>query len=194
VEAFHDRAPTYENDWRGKMHLDIVARTVDVALAVDTAPRRVLDVGCGTGALLRLLADRLAGDEQELVGIDAASGMIDAAHQLVADDRLVFSTGVAEHLPYPDEHFDLVVSTTSFDHWQDQRAGLRECARVLGPGGHLVLTDVFSLWLTPTLMLGRRDHARTRGRATTVLRAAGFRTITWQRLYQLVISTAVAAK
>jgi SAM-dependent methyltransferase len=74
-----------------------------------------------------------------------------------------FSVGVAEHLPYPEETLDLVVITTSFDDWSDQLAGLRECARVLAPGGRLVLADQFSLWLAPTLVVGRRGKARTKG-------------------------------
>jgi len=193
VQPFHDRAPIYESGWRGRMHHDIAERTVDIALAVGGTPRRVLDVGCGTGVLLRLLAGRLA-DCQELVGIDAAAGMIGVAQTLADDPRLGFSTGVAEHLPYPDGHFDLVVTTTSFDHWKDQNAGLRECARVIVPGGHLVLSDLFSLWLAPTLVFGHRGHARTKRRATTLLEAAGFRTVTWHRLFQLIIATAVATK
>ena len=55
VQAFHDRAPGYESGWRGKMHLDIATRTADVALAVDTAPRRILDVGCGVGLALLIV-------------------------------------------------------------------------------------------------------------------------------------------
>lgn len=46
--------------------------------------------------------------------------------------------------------FDLIVSTTSFDHWSDRQAGLVECARVLRPGGRLVLVDELSRWLVPT--------------------------------------------
>ncbi len=66
------------------------------------------------------------------------------APAIADDDRLRFSLGAAEQLPYPDATFDLVVTTTSFDHWADQRAGLGECARVLAPGGHLVLAGQFS--------------------------------------------------
>jgi len=102
--------------------------------------------------------------------------------------------GVAERLPYPEGHFDLVVTSTSFDHWKDQGGGLRECARVIVPGGHLVLSDLFSLWLAPTLIFGHRGHVRTKRRATTLLKRAGFRTVTWHRLYQLIIATAVATK
>jgi ubiquinone/menaquinone biosynthesis C-methylase UbiE len=194
VEAFHERAPTYESGWRGKMHLDIISRTADIALAVEPAPTRVLDVGCGTGALLRLLADRLDDGCQELLGIDAATGMIAVAEARAHDTRLGFSTGVAEHLPFPDGHFDLVVSSTSFDHWVDQPAGLRECARVLADDGCLVLTDLFSMWLAPTLAFGRRGRARTKHRATALLRAEGFATVTWHGVYQLIIAAAVATK
>jgi ubiquinone/menaquinone biosynthesis C-methylase UbiE len=176
------------------MHSDICARTLDIALARESAPGRVLDVGCGTGLLLRSLADRLADDGQELIGVDAAKGMVDIANSLADDGRLRFSMAVAEDIPYPDEYFDLVVSTTSFDHWTDQRSGLQECARVLTGDGHLVLTDLFSLWLLPTLFLGRRDRARTRGRASSLLEAAGFRNLTWKRVHQLIIATVVARK
>ena len=175
------------------MHHDIAARTADLALTSGDAPWRVLDVGCGTGLLLRLLADRLP-EAKELVGIDAAVGMIAAAKSTANDPRLSFSNGVAENLPYPDESFDLVISTTSFDHWEDQGAGLVECARVLAPSGHFVLTDLFSMLLVPTMVVGHRDHARTKRRAETLLKAAGFRTMEWHRLYSLIIGTVEASK
>ena len=193
VQAFHDRAETYEYGWRGRMHYNIVARTADLALTSGNAPRRVLDVGCGTGHLLRLLADRLP-EAERLLGIDAAAGMIAAAKSMANDPRLSFSEGVVENLPYPDESFDLVVSSTSFDHWEDQGAGLGECARVLASSGHLVLTDLFFPLLVPTLLVARRDRARTKHRAETLLKAAGFRTMAWHSLYSLIIATVVASK
>jgi ubiquinone/menaquinone biosynthesis C-methylase UbiE len=175
------------------MHADIAVRTADLALAASGTPPRVLDVGCGTGVLLRLLADRLP-DAEELSGIDPAAGMIALARTNANDPRVTLWSARAERLPFGDGSFDLVVSTTSFDHWGDQGAGLRECSRVLAPSGHLVLTDLFSRLLAPTLLLGGRDHARTRGRAETLLRAAGFRTMAWHRLYSLIIAAVVATK
>ena len=86
-----------------------------------------------------------------------------------------------------------MVSTTSFDHWADQQAGLRECARVLALGGRLVLADLFSPLLIPTQTGTRRGKARTRARATHLLTAAGFAEITWRRLFPL-ISAATATK
>ena len=175
------------------MHHDIATRTVDLALTSNDCPRRVLDVGCGTGFLLRLLAARLP-EAAKLVGIDAAAGMIATAKSMANDPRFSFSEGVAENLSFPDESFDLVVSTTSFNHWEDQGAGLGECARVLAVSGQLVLTDLFSPILVPTLLGARRDRARTRHRAENLLRAAGFRTMAWHILYALIIGTVVASK
>lgn len=61
-----------------------------------------------------------------LAGIDPAVAMTELAAARSTDRRVQESCGVAEALPYPDGWFDLVVSTTSFDHWSDQLAGLRE--------------------------------------------------------------------
>jgi ubiquinone/menaquinone biosynthesis C-methylase UbiE len=193
VQAFDDRAPQYEDGWRGRLHHEISDRVVELALACAPAPGRVLDVGCGTGYVLGQLADRLPS-AIDLAGIDAAPQMIRVARAAARDPRLRFSTGVAEQLPEPDSAFDLVVSTTSFDHWADQQAGLAECARVLAPGGHLVLTDQFSPLLWPTLLTSRRGKARTRARATRLLHQAGLRSPTWHPLYAVIIQTVTATK
>jgi ubiquinone/menaquinone biosynthesis C-methylase UbiE len=199
VEAFHRRATGYESGWRGDLHHRIADRAADITIACEPAPRRVLDLGCGTGYLLRQLATRCP-QATDLIGLDPASGMIKVAAAASRDARLHFSTGVAERVPYPDQHFDLVVSTTSFDHWADQRAGLLECARVLAPGGHLVLTDRFSAVLTPTMLVGHRGRARTVGRANALLAAAGFQSAIWHnlsgvtRLAGLLIRTATAKR
>jgi hypothetical protein len=86
----------------------------------------------------------------------------------------------------------MVVSTTSFDHWSDQQAGLCECARVLAAGGHLVLADLFSPWLVPTLLAGRHGKARTRRRASQLLSAAGFQNLAWHDLYAVIINAVTA--
>jgi ubiquinone/menaquinone biosynthesis C-methylase UbiE len=191
VAAFDDRALGYEQGWRGRMHHDIASRAAELAVSVHATPRRVLDIGCGTGYLLRLLAERCP-QATELAGIDAAPSMIGAAERAADDLRLRFTVGAAERLPYPDVAFDLVVSTTSFDHWADQQAGLGECARVLAPGGHLVLADVFSPLLMPTLIAGRRRKARTPRRASQLLVSAGFHDLAWHDLYALIIKAVTA--
>ena len=194
VAAFGERAQGYDEGWRGRMHHQIADRTADLALTCVRAPKRILDVGCGTGYLLGRLAAR-APQADVLAGIDAAPAMIEVARAAAAaDDRLHFVVGTAERLPWPAAAFDLVVSTTSFDHWADQRAGLAECARVLAPGGCLVLADLFSALLLPTLLAGRRSKARTKRRATGLVTAAGLRSPHWHRLYAVIIQAVSAAK
>lgn len=192
VQIFDERSAGYEGGYLGRLHSEIVTRTIDLALARCPAPARVLDVGCGTGLLLRELATRLPA-AVELTGIDPAEGMVAQAREKSADPRLTFTQGTAERLPFEDGAFDLVITTTSFDHWADQLAGLIECRRVLAPGGLFVLTDQCSTWLLPSVAAGRRDRARTPLRATRLLAAAGFRSLRWHRLYAVIIRTVTAS-
>ncbi|OBH11000.1 class I SAM-dependent methyltransferase [Mycobacterium sp. E3247] len=193
VAAYDDRAPRYDQGFRGRLHHEIAERTAQLAVATVTAPEYVLDVGCGTGYLLGLLARRYPG-AKHLCGIDPAPQMVSVATGLARDPRLSFTRGVAEELNYADRAFDLVVSTTSFDHWSDQLVGLLECARVLRPGGSLVLVDRFSLWLVPTLAITRRGKARTRRRAERLLLQAGFRSPKWQRLHAGTINAVTVTR
>ena len=120
VAAFGERAQHYDEGWLGQLHHQIADRTADLALTCVPAPRRILDVGCGTGYLLGQLAAR-AAQAEALAGIDAAPTMIEVARGAAADDRLRFVVGTAERLPWPAASFDLVVSTTSFDDRRQDR-------------------------------------------------------------------------
>ena len=193
IAAFEARAGGYEGGWLGRLHQQIADRTADLALTVAPAAQRILDVGCGTGYLLRQL-DGHCPDAVELTGVDPARAMIATARAAATGERLRWLEGTAEDLPFPEGSFDLVVSTTSFDHWADQQAGLRECARVLAPGGWLVLTDLFSAWLGPTLVGGRRHKARTRRRASRLLAAAGFRDAQWHDVEGVIIRAVTARR
>jgi ubiquinone/menaquinone biosynthesis C-methylase UbiE len=193
VRAFDERAATYESGRHGQLHKEISDRVVELALSCRPAPRRVLDVGCGTGYVLRRLAARLPG-ASEFLGVDPAPKMIAVARSTSSDKRLSFIRATAERLPADEGAYDLVVSTTSFDHWADQAAGIRECARVLAPGGALVLTDQFSNLLWPTMRGSRRGKARTRSRATRLITAAGLRDPQWHRCYAVIIQSVTSAK
>lgn len=174
VRAFDQRAATYDSGWLGHEHQEISGRVANLALRQVPAPRRVLDVGAGTGYLLNLVASRLP-DAGEFVGVDVAPSMVAAARARTADERVRFVQGTAERLPVDDGGYDMVVSATSFDCWEDQGAGLAECRRAFATDGHLVLADQFSLLLCPTLIADRRGKARTRARATRLVLAAGLR-------------------
>lgn len=104
----------------------------------------VLDVGCGTGTLA-LVAKARVGLTGRVYGVDPSRQMLAYARSQAAGRRLSvdFQLGVVEHLAFPDRSFDVVVCTWMIHHLptDDQRQGLAEMARVLKPGGRLLLVD-----------------------------------------------------
>ena len=134
VERFGRWAPRYERSLLQRFFLTPIQTATIVEIGREVSqPKSILDIGCGTGALLRRLAS--AYPLATLVGVDAAAGMIAQAKAAAAEAAMLRLTqGLAEELPFPSGTFDLVVSTMSFHHWQDQQRGLAEVRRVLYPG------------------------------------------------------------
>jgi SAM-dependent methyltransferase len=99
---------------------------------------RLLDVGCGTGVLLE--GALRSQPEAWACGLDLSAGMLG-----VAQGRLGGRAGLvradAQVLPFRDAAFDAVASSSALHYWPDPERALREVARVLRPGGRLVLTD-----------------------------------------------------
>ena len=152
---FDGLAPTWETRI-GPHHL----WALDLALAEISPPRRVLDLGTGTGVVALALADRYP--DAEILGIDLSPGMIDEARRKVPSElagRVSFEVGDASALGSPDAAFDLVVLSNMIPFFD-------ELARVVAPGGTLVLS--FSkgadtpIYVAPERLrddLGRRGFA-----------------------------------
>lgn len=136
VATFNKEAPTYDD-----RHGAGCAVAHEIALAAVTArgvtPRHVVDVGCGTGVLLADVARRWPHARR--TGVDPAAAMIGIARDRLGGVDLRIAN--AERLELPDHSADLVLSTTSFNHWSDHPAALREIARVLVPGGLAVIVE-----------------------------------------------------
>jgi SAM-dependent methyltransferase len=104
-----------------------------------TVRGRVLDAGCGGGGMPLSLAEEAA----QVVGIDPAERFQDAGVRLgrergFANLHFALADGMA--LPFPRGAFDLVLSHAVIEHVADAPLYLRECARVLAPGGHVYLS------------------------------------------------------
>jgi ubiquinone/menaquinone biosynthesis C-methylase UbiE len=136
MEWFHD---TFS--FRGKFR-ELRQRTANLArLQPGDA---VLDVGCGTGTLAMEVA-RHVGRAGRVAGIDPGTQQIARARAKAARRHvpIEFQIGVIEQLPFPDQTFDVVFSTLMMHHLPAslKRQGLAEIARVLKPGGRLIIAD-----------------------------------------------------
>jgi ubiquinone/menaquinone biosynthesis C-methylase UbiE len=116
--------------------------------------RRVLDVGCGTGQLVFRMHQDLP--HSRIVGCDFSAGMLRRATARCDDGNWV--QGDATHLPVRDGAFDALTCTEAFHWFPDQDAALAEFARVLAPGGHLLV----ALVNTPVALLGALLHTGSR--------------------------------
>lgn len=99
-------------------------------------PQTVLDCGCGTGDLLRSLAPLC----ELVLGTDISRAMLDRASPLMAANVLL-ACGAGEAMPLVDETFDVVCFRGALHHMAKEKDALREAARVLKPGGRLMLSE-----------------------------------------------------
>jgi arsenite methyltransferase len=108
------------------------------------AGERVLDLGSGAGTD-SLIAAQMIGPQGWVTGIDMTLPMLDKARAAAAEmgvANIEFVEGEAEHLPFPDESFDVVISNGVIDLIPDKDAVFAELYRVLMPGGRVQLADV----------------------------------------------------
>jgi SAM-dependent methyltransferase len=111
-------------------------RPAMLALAGDVAGRRILDAGCGSGALFAPLRDRGA----IVTGFDSSTGMLEQARQRLGDDADLMVAELGRPLPYPDAAFDDVIASLVLHYLEDWGPALAELRRVLKPGGRLIVS------------------------------------------------------
>ncbi len=127
-----------DSGWR-----NLAART-----CLKEAPKRILDIGCGTGDLSISIAKR-APKDAEIIGLDYSQPMLDIAKKKAekagVGGRVGFISGDAANLPFPDEHFDCVGISFAFRNLTYNNTlchpHLLEVKRVLKPGGRYVIVE-----------------------------------------------------
>jgi ubiquinone/menaquinone biosynthesis C-methylase UbiE len=191
IQRFHRWSRTYERSL-GQIFLfaPVHRRVVDLAAAhLDgRGPAQVLDVGCGTGRLLRHASMRWPS--ARFIGVDPAEGMLEKARLLTP--AATFLQGRGEEIPLAESSAEVVFCTISFHHWADQAAGLREAARVLLPGGLLCLAD----GVIPSFAADLIPHARlhTRDELQRLFWQAGFSVIAQKRMLAGTVLATVGRK
>jgi SAM-dependent methyltransferase len=147
--------------------LESFVRRIVADLDLRARRPRILDVGCGTGANLEMLAQF-----GETEGVDVSADALAFCRARGLDQ---VKLGAAEQLPYADASFDLVTALDVVEHLDDDLGGLREMRRVLRPGGRALLFVPAFMWLW-----GVQDDVSHHRRRYTLpqltgrVRAAGF--------------------
>ena len=138
VRQLHDRlAGVYDRRWSR-----YISQTLTFLKTWASFPPRaaVLDVGCGTGELERLmLSEHL---KQRIVGVDLSAKMLEIAREKCqAHPNVTFCIASAAALPFADHSFDVVVSASALHYFDQPVLSLGEMRRVLKPGGSVVILD-----------------------------------------------------
>jgi ubiquinone/menaquinone biosynthesis C-methylase UbiE len=139
---------------------DVFSRLLDAYVARLTLPpgARILEVGCGTGAVLRSIARR-SDFTGQAIGVDHCQSFIDVANTLAqaegVGDRLTFQTGDAHKLDFLPATFDVVIAHTLISHVTEPMAVLAEMVRMVRPAGTVVIFDGDYASLT----YAYRDHS-----------------------------------
>jgi ubiquinone/menaquinone biosynthesis C-methylase UbiE len=125
------------------------------------AGQRVLDIGCGTGSLAVMLKN--SHPDAEIVGLDPDERALELGRRKAARESLEiqFDCAYSDAMPYPDAHFDHLVSSFVFHHLdrETKRGTLGEARRVLKPGGALHLMDFGGSQLRSDGWLARLLHS-----------------------------------
>jgi ubiquinone/menaquinone biosynthesis C-methylase UbiE len=135
VTEYKRLAPDYDAKW--SFYVEETTRETLARLGLRPTDR-LLDVGCGTGALLHRLAQSHAA--KRLSGVDPVPEMLAVARRRLPPE-VELREGWAEQLPVESEQFDIVVSCNMFHYIRQPMNALREMGRALRPGGRLIITD-----------------------------------------------------
>lgn len=109
-------------------------------------PWDILDIGCGTGTLVSMIADSNLRN-RHLVGLDYAMEMCQQSQNKTSmrqhASRVRFINADSEHLPFADGSFDILCCANSFHHYPHQQVVVNEMRRVIRSGGRLMIIDGF---------------------------------------------------
>ncbi len=145
-ELFYER---FADDFDDQMNRYEVMKRIRIVFE-DVIPGslsgvRMLDAGCGTGRFSAMAADRGA----DVTSLDVGERLLAKVAEKCDSHRIV---GSAEHVPFADATFDVVLCTEVLEHLRSPRRAVDELARVLRPKGRLIITTPNRAWL-PTVRL-----------------------------------------
>jgi ubiquinone/menaquinone biosynthesis C-methylase UbiE len=171
------------------------------AFAAEVTPRRplaVLDLGCGIGRFTPALAETFGGP---VYGVEPSQQMRDIAVRTAAHHAVTYLAGSAEDIPLPPDSCDVVLMYLVFHHVRDREAGAAEIARVLRPGGRVLIRSTFAdrmprLWwheFFPRAAEVERQMFPTVGQVEQAFSRAGLRVLSLERVRERFADTMAEA-
>lgn len=136
-QQYDQMSAIYDQRWS-----QYISNTLNFLKAwAELAPtEKVLDIACGTGEFEQLILTEHS--EQNMVGVDISEKMLAIAQQkLQAYPNVTLSLASAEHLPFADQSFDVIVSASAFHYFENPAIALAEMKRVLKPNGKIMILD-----------------------------------------------------
>lgn len=157
--AFDAQAPTYDTGTGGEHARHLYPHVLaEVARAVEGGPApRLLDLGCGTGALAELVLGEIP--RARLSCVDLSPRMAEAARECLGG-RAEVPLCDAERLPFRDGSFDAAWCNDSFHHYPDPERAAFQAWRVLAPGGALVVGDAWQPAPARAIMNAWMPHSK----------------------------------
>jgi SAM-dependent methyltransferase len=182
-EEFNRWAASGRGEQMEESHLPITLPVLDrMQIRADD---NILDVGCGAGWLVRLLAERVP--DGRVVGLDVSDEMIRRARQNLADvENVLFVIAAADEIPWDPNFFTHAISVESAYYWPDPPRALKEIHRVLAEGGRASIVINYyrdnphcHQW---SENFATRAHLHSAEEWSDLFRAAGFTDVTHTRI------------
>ncbi len=175
INEYSKLAPEYDKRW--SFYTTATLRETLKRLEIKPTDR-LLDIGCGTGSLLKAISTHYP--LVRMVGVDLSIEMLKAAFNKQIK-RCSFIAGQVQRLPFHSKSFDIIVSCNAFHYWRRPEECLSEIARVLKPQGKIVITDWCDDYIACKicdlfLRMFNRAHFKTYGQDTCerLLQNAGY--------------------
>ena len=132
---YNKQAGIYDEKGDGKFVAPMYGEIINRVISAN--PKKILDVGCGTGNVLIRLS---SNEELSLYGLDISENMIEIAKKNLGN-KVELKVGDSEYMPWEDNSFDVIVCNASFHHYPKPEKVLLEMRRVLKSKGTLIIGD-----------------------------------------------------